>query len=252
MNDPTPIEQARQLIGEQRYDEALQILRELTEAEPTNVEAWLLSAQVLAEPSTKKYCYKKVLEIDPTNETALKGLQALPPDEAEVVFDGQPALDSRGRVPGRVGETDQVLSDVYADAGVATGQGAPRRRRLRWLIPAVLVLLLLVVLALALGSRSGTPPAASPTPPPATAQPQATAPAQPTAATESTAAPEPTAPPPTNAPQPTAVPTSAPTTAPTSPPPTAAPTNSGALRPGDTVISTATPATRPGVLRPGG
>src|ERR1041384_1837148 len=71
-------------------EEARNLFGLLTRQEPDNLQAWLWLAGVADGPEERRAALERVLELDPTNEMAVKGLQAMgvPPtvklDEAEI------------------------------------------------------------------------------------------------------------------------------------------------------------------------
>ena len=54
---------------------ASQYLKKAVTEEPHNVNAWLWLSSVVEIPKQKMFCYKKVLEVDPDNKHALKGMR---------------------------------------------------------------------------------------------------------------------------------------------------------------------------------
>src|SRR3990172_1259600 len=77
-------EQARQLRQQGidaakagRKDEARRLLQQAIRLEPGNEMAWLWMASVSNDKRERLFCLKKLLEVNPANETALKALGAL-------------------------------------------------------------------------------------------------------------------------------------------------------------------------------
>lgn len=60
-----------------KKEEARQLFRLLTRQEPTNVQGWLWLAGVAETREERQAALERVLELDPDNEMALKGLRAL-------------------------------------------------------------------------------------------------------------------------------------------------------------------------------
>ena len=54
--------------------QARQLLQEAVRRDPRNEAAWLWLSSVAKDPPERIFCLKKVLEINPANENALKGL----------------------------------------------------------------------------------------------------------------------------------------------------------------------------------
>lgn len=57
---------------------AIQYLKQALKEDPRNVNAWLWLSSVLDVPEQREFCYKKILELDPKNKHALKGLGITP------------------------------------------------------------------------------------------------------------------------------------------------------------------------------
>ena len=66
----TNLSQIKQLVASGDQDTAIQELGRLLHADPQNVEAWLLLADLREDPYERKDCYKQVLKLDPYNEQA--------------------------------------------------------------------------------------------------------------------------------------------------------------------------------------
>ena len=62
---------------ENKKEEARQLFRLLTRQEPDNVQGWLWLAGVAENREERQGALERVLELEPTNEMAYKGLQAL-------------------------------------------------------------------------------------------------------------------------------------------------------------------------------
>ncbi|MCS6881803.1 MAG: hypothetical protein RMK84_07475 [Oscillochloridaceae bacterium] len=60
-----------------KKEEARQLFRLLTRQEPTNVQGWLWLAGVAENREERQAALERVLELDPDNEMAIKGLKAL-------------------------------------------------------------------------------------------------------------------------------------------------------------------------------
>jgi len=57
--------------------QAQQLLREAVRRDPQSEAAWLWLSSAAADPKERLFCLRKLLEINPNNENALKGLRAL-------------------------------------------------------------------------------------------------------------------------------------------------------------------------------
>ena len=62
---------------EGRRDDARNLFGLLTRQEPDNAQAWLWLAGVAEGPEQRRAALERVIELDPTNEMAIKGLQAM-------------------------------------------------------------------------------------------------------------------------------------------------------------------------------
>src|SRR5919199_3745616 len=58
-------------------EEARNLFGLLTRQEPNNAQAWLWLAGVAEGPEQRRAALERVLELDPNNEMAIKGLQAM-------------------------------------------------------------------------------------------------------------------------------------------------------------------------------
>src|SRR5919199_1832695 len=58
-------------------EEARNLFGLLTRQEPDNLQAWLWLAGVAEGPDERRAALERALEIDPTNEMAIRGLQAM-------------------------------------------------------------------------------------------------------------------------------------------------------------------------------
>ena len=59
-----------------------QLLAQVIKAEPKNETAWLWMTTLTDDPEKKRYCLKTVLQINPNNEMAKKGLATLEPSQS--------------------------------------------------------------------------------------------------------------------------------------------------------------------------
>jgi hypothetical protein len=74
---PTPLEQAVALIRAGNIAEARTILIEVLKQNPRNDYAWLCMTLCVTEVEQKRYCFQKVLKINPQNQHAIAGLARL-------------------------------------------------------------------------------------------------------------------------------------------------------------------------------
>jgi hypothetical protein len=71
------LDEIRALVRHGERRSAQRDLARLLKSEPSNLEAWLLLAQLVNDPIRKADCYRRVLEIDPVNPLAKQALEWL-------------------------------------------------------------------------------------------------------------------------------------------------------------------------------
>ncbi len=69
------LRQAKRTAGVGKRAAARQLYREIVEEAPESVEGWLGLARVAADAQERESAYRRVLELDPENEAALKALR---------------------------------------------------------------------------------------------------------------------------------------------------------------------------------
>lgn len=124
-------------------DEARNLFRMLTRQEPNNAQAWLWLAGVAENRDERQSALERVVELDPTNEMAIKGLQALgarpntaqatppPPPPPEPEPEPLPPPPARSALPDDDPFADDpfaeldALSDVMADAAGPVRRSEP-------------------------------------------------------------------------------------------------------------------------------
>lgn len=87
---PTPLEQAVALIRAGNIAKARAILIEVLKQNPRDETAWLCMTLCVTEVEQKRYCFQKVLKINPQNEHAIAGLARLgipvvPPTQPQAI-----------------------------------------------------------------------------------------------------------------------------------------------------------------------
>src|SRR5215213_304513 len=92
---PTPLEQAVALIRAGNIAGARTILIEVLKQNPGNDYAWLCMTICVPEVEQKRYCFQKVLKINPQNQHAIAGLARL---NNPVVPSTQPQVIQRSAV----------------------------------------------------------------------------------------------------------------------------------------------------------
>jgi len=71
------LQQAIQAIRNQENTRALNLLKDVIRADPTNELAWLWISQIVATEKDRRNCLEQILKINPQNATAIRGLQIL-------------------------------------------------------------------------------------------------------------------------------------------------------------------------------
>jgi hypothetical protein len=124
----------------------LSLARQLLDAalaeNPDNVQAWLWMSGIVHTPAEKRQCLWRVLEIDPANAAAKRGLEALGPEPAAFATDSAQPHVSDPIHASAVERKDDTASRQAA---------APAERRSNLLTVALIIaaiLLLILILAL--------------------------------------------------------------------------------------------------------
>lgn len=121
---------------ENKKEEARQLFRLLTRQEPNNAQGWLWLAGVAENREERQAALERVLELDPDNEMALKGLQALGIAVAPVAprpsVGSEPPVAPEAPAPAPVaspyGDDDSLAElDNLSDAIAADTSGPVRR-----------------------------------------------------------------------------------------------------------------------------
>ncbi len=121
----------REAARNERRDEARQYLQAAVDIDPENAEAWLWLAGVMDDPYEAKYCLERVLEIDPLNERARRGLawveQQIAEMEAEPVSPAEEAgfssIESQLRAQLRTEHEDRPGTGLLTDSALETSTG---------------------------------------------------------------------------------------------------------------------------------
>ena len=69
------LDSARRLIARGKSEQAASLLADLIAEHPDHKDAWLLMAKAVKDPQQKLDCFQRVLEIDPNDPTAKKGIE---------------------------------------------------------------------------------------------------------------------------------------------------------------------------------
>lgn len=73
----TPLEQAVAHIQAGELDKGKQLLAQVLKQNPGDANAWLLLARCVTDIEQQKYCFERVLKINPRNQYAIDGLRYL-------------------------------------------------------------------------------------------------------------------------------------------------------------------------------
>jgi hypothetical protein len=73
----TMLEQAVAHIRAGEIENARSLLIEVLKQNPEDENAWLWMTKCVTEPEQKRYCFEKVLRINPQNQYAIRGLRHL-------------------------------------------------------------------------------------------------------------------------------------------------------------------------------
>ena len=143
----TNLNQIKQFVASGDQDTAIRELGRLLHADPQNVEAWLLLADLREDPYERKDCYKHVLKLDPYNEQAQLELKLLgsmsalklnrpevrwvepppvaEPEAAPVVAEGPPRPEFKPAPPDDEGSStapDLLLQSLRTEMTSAAGK----------------------------------------------------------------------------------------------------------------------------------
>lgn len=102
-------------------EEARNLFSLLTRQEPDNAQAWLWLAGVADTPDERRAALERVLELDPSNEMAVKGLQAMGYPPSTSVADAEATAAAAAAAPSRdltdeeryAAELDAAFGDEY-------------------------------------------------------------------------------------------------------------------------------------------
>lgn len=103
---------------------AKQILSQVVKKEPGNTRAWYLLSQVVESKEQAIYCLKKVLEVDPANEQAIKRLNSIDPSHPhqQVVIPNQHVPQAVAPTPQAEVSTEQANKLVERPKPITVNQ----------------------------------------------------------------------------------------------------------------------------------
>lgn len=86
---PTMLEQAVAHIRMGEIDKARSLLIDVLKQNPRDEDAWLWMSRCVTETEQKRYCFEKVLKLNPQNQQAIRSLSRLdkpvsPPTQSKV------------------------------------------------------------------------------------------------------------------------------------------------------------------------
>lgn len=123
----------REAARNERRDEARQYLQAAVDIDPENAEAWLWLAGVMDDPYEAKYCLERVLEIDPLNDRARRGLAWVEQQIAEMEAEagaqdeqeeaGFSSIEAQLRAQLRTDEDDRPGTGLLTDSALETSTG---------------------------------------------------------------------------------------------------------------------------------
>lgn len=98
----TLLEDAVAHIKSGNIEKARPLLAEYLKSNPQDENAWLWMTRCVTEAEQKKYCFEKVLKINPQNQFAIRGLQQLskpvsPPSTPQAISVQQPTATQKSR-----------------------------------------------------------------------------------------------------------------------------------------------------------
>ena len=116
---------------------ARQLLNAALAEDPNDVQAWLWMSGIVHTPAEKRQCLRRVLEIDPANAAAKRGLEALGPEPAAAIVVVAARCSSRNAGSSAAGANSLLCHEsLRRRAGRAVAQAgrrcAPRRAPVDW------------------------------------------------------------------------------------------------------------------------
>jgi hypothetical protein len=133
------LQEAIQAIKRGDKDQARRLLKHVVREEPKNEQAWLWLSAVLTSPQQQRDCLQRVLQINPANQQAVRGLELLeaaaaptpapaPPEPARAV----PAFPASATTPDPEPQStvapQQHSDDAFALPASATSDPEPQSR----------------------------------------------------------------------------------------------------------------------------
>ncbi|MEW5870208.1 MAG: leucine-rich repeat domain-containing protein [Chloroflexota bacterium] len=130
-NEQTLLQEAIALVKAGDRKGGRQRLSALLKRQPENVTAWLWMAGAVDEDAQRRFCLERVLQLDPGNQVARRGLESLQPrPPAEVAAAPQPAQAAQAAIPHSAAPETPAQPAAQPEADIA-----PARDRQVWLNP---------------------------------------------------------------------------------------------------------------------
>lgn len=163
----TALEQGIALGKANRRREAIEYLKQALLENPREVEAWMWISQLVDDRPTMKYCYKKILEIEPDNVNAKHSLRFLLDTDANLKFfpdpisplqaffesqQGRPT-QTQARKPSPTPSTNSDLrptSSAYTSRHTQSPAKVKKRKATSWVVYLLIVIFISVLLSIAM------------------------------------------------------------------------------------------------------
>ncbi|MEW5956079.1 MAG: thermonuclease family protein [Chloroflexota bacterium] len=99
-------------------------LADILQNDPSNEKAWLWLAAAVESDERRRYCLERVLEINPDNQAARRGLATLPPSPAPPPTEARPSPEITGPLLSRIASR-QAAPAADIDVGPVKAAGQP-------------------------------------------------------------------------------------------------------------------------------
>jgi hypothetical protein len=119
------------LIRDKKLDEARKILAAILKEDPDNELAWLWSSKCFTDVEKKRYCFQRVLKINPQNPYARKALGLTPSDAIPAASPQEAASSTGGEEAGAKKEVaEEEAGEEGEDGEVVEKPAKPARKPL--------------------------------------------------------------------------------------------------------------------------